>query len=541
LRLFSSPGNRPRSSLLILGLGSLSGLLFWGSIPKADVELLAWVCLVPCFLALSLVSRPHLFYLGLIAGLIAGVGRTYWITEPLQLYGNLTLLQAFSTNVLLILYLALYWGLFFVICSRLKFSTPLFAWIAASLWVLLEWTQTWLFTGFPWELLGCSQYLNLPLLQLVSMTGVYGLSFLIVLVNASLAQAMVCRIRPLAFIGPPVLLLAAVLVFGYHRLEELEAERGDFLKVGIVQGSIPQDLKWKTDRVAATTRHYAELTRSLPADQLDLIIFPETALPFYFRHPYFAENQRQITSLAREMKTPILVGTLGGSWEKGIYNRAFLVDAKGQIRDFADKVHLVPFGEYLPLAFFFQYLEGLIAESGAYVHGGGHKALSLPGADLSFGVFICYESIFPEITRTLTRLGASFLINTTNDAWFGYTAAPYQHFSMAVVRAVETGRPVLRAANTGISGLISASGRILHATGLFETTVFTVSVQPRLQPTLYARYGDVFLTLCAVFLAGAALWNRRQGIRQIEPEPQQAQQAQQAPAASLASSKSPPA
>ena len=501
MRFFPKPQNWRSSRLPVLGLGGLSGLLFWASIPKADIHLLAWICLLPGFLALSFIDRRQLFLLGLIAGVFAGIGRTYWITETLQLYGHLTLTQALSTNILLILYLALYWGFFFACCARIPLSSPLFAWIAASLWVLLEWAQTWIFTGFPWELLGYSQYRNLSLLQLVSLTGVYGLSFLIVLVNAGLAQAILCRSRLLLFVGPQVLLITAILAFGHHRLSTLESEEGESLRIGIVQGNISQDLKWKTGRAAGATHHYAELTRSLPIGQLDLILFPETALPFYFRHAYYAEQQQQIAALARQMQTPILVGSLGGSWEEGIYNRSFLVDSEGIIRDFADKVHLVPFGEYLPLTFIFQYLEELTRQSGEFLHGQHHKALRLPDSGLSFGVFICYESIFPGITRTLARLGASFLVNTTNDAWFGHSAAPYQHFSMAVVRAVETGLPVLRAANTGISGLVAPSGRILRATGLFETTAFTVDLSPRTEPTFYVRYGDLFLALCALFLA----------------------------------------
>jgi apolipoprotein N-acyltransferase len=507
-----------RPSLLILGAGGLSGLLFWASIPKAELHLLAWFCLLPCFSFLPFFTRRRLFSLGLVAGIVAGAGRTYWITETLQLYGNLSPLEALFTNILLILYLALYWALFLLLCSRIPLSSPLFPWLAAAIWVLLEWAQTWIISGFPWELLGYSQYRNLPLLQLASVTGIYGLSFLIVLVNATLARILLCRLTParlLSAAAPSALLLAAALIWGHHRLSALAAEGGETLEIGIVQGNISQDLKWKAGRAAGATHRYAELTRDLPADQLDLIVFPETALPFFFQHPRYAAHRQQIGDLARELGTPILVGSLGGSWEGGIYNRAFLVDADGSVRDFADKVHLVPFGEYLPFPFLFRYLEALIAESGAFTHGREHKSLQIPGSEFRFGVFICFESVFPEIPRTLARLGASFLINTTNDAWFGHTAAPHQHLSKVAVRAAETGRPVLRAANTGISGLIAPSGRILHATGLFETCAFTVRFSPRSATTFYVRFGDLFLLLCALFLAGCGAWQYGQARRQV--------------------------
>lgn len=497
----------PWSPLQLAAAGSISGLLFWASIPGADVQLLAWICLIPCFLGFGHATPGALFAMGMVSGFISGLGRVYWITETLQLYGALPLPLALASNFFLILYLSLYPGIFFFTCSRFNLSSPFFPWQAASLWVLLEWVQTWLISGFPWMLLGYSQHLNLSILQIASLTGVYGLSFLIVLVNAGLARVIVSRSGLLTRIGPPALLLVGVLIWGRERIGGLDAESGAALKVGIVQGNIPQGEKWKKDRIARSTRRYVELTRAFPSDQLDLIVFPETALPFRFRDQYYRAHHRQILELARRLRTPMLVGSLegsGGGESEELYNRAFLLDEGGDIHDFQDKVHLVPFGEYLPLAFLFQYLEGLTAESGVFAPGKGHKVLTLPSTKHSFGVFLCYESIFPSIARNLAGSGASFLINTTNDAWFGLTAAPYQHLAMAVLRAVETGRPVLRAANTGISGIIDPAGRIRRETGLFETAAFTVEIRPRTESTIYVLWGDSFLALCALFLAGAS-------------------------------------
>ena len=505
------PLNRPASLLFVSGAGGLSGLLYWLSIPATDMYWLAWVCLAPCLLIANFAPRGMVIAASLIGGLVAATGRVYWITETLQTFGALPFSIALLTNGLLIFYLALYPLCFFYICSRMRFNSTGFAWAAASLWVLLEWAQTWVITGFPWELLGYSLYLNRPLLQLASLTGVYGLSFLIVLVNAAVVQILLFRSDLLRLGLPPFLLLLAALSFGYYRLHTLPEESTSPLKVGIVQGNFTQHEKWNPKRLERTIQRYVELTRSLAASsQMDLIVYPETALPYYFRDPSFASQSRQITDLARELGIPVLVGSLEGLRGSGKppYNRAFLIDEKGKIRDFADKVHLVPFGEYIPLPFLFQYLEGLTAESGAFAQGEAHKALSLPNSDLRFGVFICYESIFPEITRTLAGLGSSFLINTTNDAWFGRSAAPYQHFSMVVVRAVETGLPILRAANTGISGLVSPSGEILKATPLFETLACVVSLKPRSATTLYVKYGDVLLLLCALFLGGF-FWRQR--------------------------------
>ena len=503
----SSPGR-----FAIYAPALVSGLVFIASIPPFDHYFFAWICLLPLFLARQWVPSQRHFALGLAAGLAWGIGRAYWLTETLQLYGALSFAEALATTALLILYMALYLAVFVAACRRLDFGSPLFAWSAASIWVLQEWVQTWMISGFPWQLLGYSQYLNLPLLQLSSLTGVYGLSFLIALFNAGLAQALhhghIAR-----YLGIPLALLAASQLWGLHRLDTM-AERSDpTIKVGIVQGNIPQDRKWKVNRQAWTTAHYAALTRELAArDRPDLIVYPETALPIYFGDPFYAIYADTIAALAPELGIPILVGSLKGDYQDDnapVYNRAFLLNTAGEVEDFADKVHLVPFGEFLPFAAIFQYLEGLTAESGIFTHGQRHKALTIPGRDESFGVFICYESIFPEITRALMAQSPHFLVNTTNDAWFGTTAAPYQHWAQVVVRAVESGRAVVRAANTGISGLVLPDGRVGYATPIFTTENFSVDVPLQHEQTVYARFGDFLLVGCALFLALTLYRQRR--------------------------------
>ena len=492
--------------LPLLAPALLSGLLFVVSIPKFDQYYFAWICLLPLFLARHWLPAQSHFALGLVAGLAWASGRTYWITETLQLYGALSLATAVATNALLILYMALYLACFVAVCRRLDFSSPLFAWSAAGVWVLLEWVQNWMLSGFPWQLLGYSQYLNLPFLQWAATTGVYGLSFLIVLFNAALAQALSHRAF-VAYLSLPLFLLIAVHLWGLYRLHDVR-DPPSTLRVGVVQGNIPQDRKWKENRLAWTARHYAALTRDLAATEKPaLIIYPETALPLYFGDPLYAAYVDSITALAPELNTPMLVGSLKGDSQNRaapVYNRAFLLNVQGKVVDYADKVHLVPFGEFLPFPSIFQYLGGLTAESGIFARGARHKALRLPRSGISFGVFICYESIFPEITRALMAQDPDFLVNTTNDAWFGTTAAPHQHFAQAVLRAVESGRAVVRAANTGISGLIEPSGRIAYLTPLFATVGFAIDVPLHQGQTIYTRCGDWPLMLCALALTLAA-------------------------------------
>ncbi|MEW6751695.1 MAG: apolipoprotein N-acyltransferase [Candidatus Latescibacterota bacterium] len=496
---------RARGARAVLGAGAASGLLFWASIPRAEVAALAWVFLVPLLLLLPRATPNQLFWAGLVAGVVAATGRTYWIAQTLQLYGHVPLPLALLTNLLLIAYLGLYWAFFLPLCRYLGFPSLGFPWAAASLWAVLEWGQTWLLSGFPWELVGYSQYRQLALLQVASLTGVHGLSFLVVLANGALAQGLAPGWRGSARLGQaalPALLLAAAVLWGGRRLAEVEAPAEPPLRVGIVQGNVPQDVKWRQAGREGTTRHYLELTRTLREPGLDLVVFPETALPYFLADESNAALRAQVANLARELGAPILVGSLGGSWDEGIYNRAFLVDADGALGGHADKAHLVPFGEYLPFPWIFGYLGGLTAESGAFAAGGDHRAIPLGRGGPDLGVFICYESIFPEITRRLATSGASVLVNTTNDAWFGRTAAPYQHLSMAAVRAAEVGRPVVRAANTGISGLIAASGRILATTQLEQTVALVVHPSPRRQSTAYTRHGDWLVFCCTLVLLG---------------------------------------
>lgn len=517
------------------GLGALSGLLYSLSIPRADLSLFAWVCLVPCFYALHRTThqgeaQPRTWVrraleLGLAFGVVSGFGRVYWICETLTNYGALAQSEAIFTTAALILYLGLYPISFFLLIARfLRFRSPIFAWICACIWVVLEWAQSWVISGFPWELLGYSQYRNLPLLQTVSLTGIYGVSFLITLFNASFSQVLIFKKRPLVYVGPPLFLLVLTLTLGHIRLQELDTSSDeDSVHIGIIQGNVPQGVKWKAGRSRRSTEKYVQLTRQLvdgedeDSPPLDLIIFPETALPFPLHDPAYDNYLQSILSLVREIQIPLLVGALESTSEHETLNRAFLIDVEGQVVGSYDKVHLVPFGEYLPLPWLFEYMQGLTAESGAFAHGRGFSSLPLPlknGRTLPFGVFICFESVFPDITRALVQEGAQFIVNTTNDAWFGHTAAPHQHLSMAIVRAVETGRPLLRAANTGISAVVEPSGKIKQATQLFETAALSATITPRDELTPYVRYGDIFVGLCGLALAACALTAfKRQHVR----------------------------
>ncbi len=514
-----------RRWLLAAALGIVSGALYWASMPKPDLSWLAWVSLVPLLYAgLVLPRAPHLLAAAL-AGLLAGLGRTYWITATIEAYGSVPLLWATLTGALLVAYLAAYWVAHAAMCRMQPASAAGFAWLAASSWVLLEWVQTWMLSGFPWQLFGCTQHSCLPVLQLASVTGVYGISFVLVLVNASLARLLAGRLsagRLAAVLVPPLLVAGALHHWGERRLVRLDARAcaaatdAPGLRVGIVQGNVAQDAKWQPEQRRSAADHYGELTRRLPPDSLDLIVLPETALPVYFDHPAHRRAREQMAALARHMRAPLLLGSLGGDPGGPVYNRVYLLDGQGRVAAHADKVHLVPFGEYLPLRWLFGYLEGLTAESGVFASGDAHRPLPLPGTDTRLGVFICFESVFPAISRQLARRGCSLLVTVTNDAWFGRSAAPWQHLAAAVLRAVETGRPIVRVANTGISAVIEPSGRVRDATELFTTDVRRVRVRPEHRQTPYVRYGDWLVAASGLAWAlwgGIAIRRQRGAVR----------------------------
>lgn len=478
-----------------------SGLMYCLSIPKFSLNILAFLAVTPLVYFAPHLDSKTSWNMGWLAGSIAAIGRTYWITETLQLYGHLPLYLAVFTNGLLIIYMGLYSGIFVWIYRKLYSDSLINPIIGASIWILLEWVQSWMISGFPWFLIGYSQFNNLAFAQNAAIVGIYGLSFLIITINIYIAQTLRGKIR-IRF-----LLLAILLIVVTHKGPIASTNTDNktelpSLKIGVIQGNISQARKWNGDQLSWTTDHYISLTKKIALDKPDLIVHPETAFPYYFNRKNYANYANKIRSLVAEIKIPLLVGSLHFSRQKSdsIYNRALMLDKKGETKGFADKVHLVPFGEYLPFPKIFGYLGELTAQSGQFTPGDKHNVLSVPDTKGMAGVFICYESIFPNITRSLVLDGANFLINTTNDAWFGQTAAPEQHFAMSVIRAIETRRAVVRAANTGISGIISPYGQITSSTDLEETEIFTQKIELRSDKTFYVRHGNWVLVVSAILL-----------------------------------------
>jgi apolipoprotein N-acyltransferase len=387
-------------------------------------------------------------------------------------------------------------------------------------WTTFEWVRTYLPIGFPWNLLGYAAYRNLALIQFSEFTGVYGVSALIMFFNTVVFGVFFAeRLRRREMWGLSALtaLMVAAVVFGTVRLGEIDDRpSAGSLKVAMVQANIPQTVKWNPAALPKNFRIYEEQSATASRQQVDLIIWPEAAATFFFqpddRYPASlaedAEYRSRLLELARQTGDPILFGAPALELDHrpiASYNRAYLVSGQGQVLSHYDKMQLVPFGEYVPMrAVLGYFVNRIVVGLGQFVPGREHTLFDVKGAKL--GVLICYESVFPNLTREAVAAGADILVNITNDAWYGDSSAPYQLLAMASMRAVETHTPMIRVANTGISTVITPTGAITARTDLFtrDTEIETVSWSKG--RTLYARVGDLFAEVCFALSVIGVLW-----------------------------------
>jgi apolipoprotein N-acyltransferase len=474
------------------------------SFPKFGHPAFGWIALAPLLVAL-LPRRGHslirAFGLGVATGLVYFAGTLYWITRVMAVYGGLSGWVAVLVNALLVAYLALFPGLFAVVMRRLLVVYGARALMAAPLvWVATELGRRYLFGGFPWVLLGYSQATTLPVAQLASLFGVYGVSALLASVSAAAAYCAATsstRDRGRAA-GAVALLLVAVAVWGGRRAARAEWTRaGEPLQVGLVQGNVDVSEKVESGRGASILQNYLRMTRQAIGAGAELVVWPESSTPFAFDED--PDSAAQVRTLARQARVPILLGSDEFEWRTvdnrrvvdKSFNSAFLVRADGLTGGVYRKIHLVPFGEYVPLKRLLFFAAPLVEAVGSGFDA-GEDATLLPVGGHRISVAICYEIVYPDLVRQFVRGGSELLTTITNDAWFGATSAPSQHFAQASMRAIEEGRYLIRSANTGISGIVDPYGRIVAQTEIFRPAVVVGSVRFLQQSTIYARVGDVF-------------------------------------------------
>jgi len=465
--------------------------------------------------------------------------------------------------IILSLYQALYFGVFGlgVVFSkhyplaasaegRSAYGGKRYLFIAA-LWVLLEYLRSNIGGGIGWNLLAYSQYQNIPIIQIADITGSYGVSFLIVLVNFTIFSVIKMAIRcqkthkrlfaksnipfkeeikvnPLFQTFGVMMLVVVVLLYGYQRIEALHKESAvsNKIKASVIQGNIKQAQKWNSLYKDFILDRYKKLTIEAAKEDPDLIIWPETSLPGYPNRD--KALLRYVKNLARKVETPMLIGAptvaMIDKKDGGDYNSALLFSKIGDLTKQYNKLHLVTFGEFVPFEKYLPWIRSLLPITGNFISGNEytvftlrpitriqHRGSSIQDLTPKFSVLICFEDIFPDLSREFVKRGADFMINMTNDAWFGKTQAAYQHAANSVFRAIENRRPFIRATNTGLSCFIDRSGRVSSLSSLRGSVsdrsnpkeLFvtghkrsSIAIVKNVLLTFYTRFGDIFVLLC---------------------------------------------
>ncbi len=500
-------------------LSLVSGLLVCLSFPKAEFHFFIWIALVPLLYAIRGKDLPGAFRVGFLTGLVYHIGLMYWIVFVTVRYGHLPFYAGVSVMLLLVMYLSLYPALFCAGVAYFARRKVAVALIAPLLWTSLEYLKSHLLSGFPWGNLAHSQHGCLPLIQIADITGTFGITFLIVLVNCVIYDLLnglfplPGRRRNLRLFETISTMILLLLVCGYgmDRMTTLNSDERclEPVNVIIVQGNIDQSIKWTPQYQQETIDIYRRLSLEGAAGDAELMVWPETAVPFCFQN--YDDKARDLIDIARETGAWFLFGSpayhRGGEGDVSFYNSAYLLAPAGSVAGRYDKGHLVPFGEYVPFEKLLFFLDKLVEGAGDFTP--GDEIIPLQMGDKSIGPLICYEGIFPEISRTHRLRGAGLLVNVTNDAWYGDSSAPYQHLTIAVFRAVENRMWLVRAANTGISAMVSATGAIVSRTELFERTTLSGQVRFTHDRTIYSRYGNIFACFCAGFLLIAFLVSLR--------------------------------
>ncbi|MFC1632076.1 apolipoprotein N-acyltransferase, partial [Candidatus Omnitrophota bacterium] len=431
----------------------LSAILLILSFPKPDLGFLAWIAFVPWLFALKQKRLKDAFLLSYLVGIIYFSGVIYWINHVSSL--------GFS---ILVLYLGLYFALFGLIVSVFSRKSSVFSLLVIPCaWVTLEYVRSHLFSGFGWALLGYSQYRYLPIIQISDLTGAYGVSFLIVLVSCGIWQ-LIHALQNKFSIKKIILIVVCILfpvllAWGYGYYHSRIAIPGQVIKIAVVQGNIPQRLKWDPEAKEDILEIYTALTRKAAADHPQIIIWPETSVPGYLTED--RELLERISLLSQEIAPAyLLVGTPHVGEERKVYNSATLL-LKGNIIQRYDKLHLVPFGEFIPGQRFFSRFS--FAELiGNFSPGEDYTVFTLfrTVPMTKIGALICFEDVFSYLGRGFSKKGVEILVNMTNDAWFFDSSEPTQHLQASVFRAVENRVNVVRSANTGISCFINRWGKI---------------------------------------------------------------------------------
>jgi len=503
----------------------LSGLLLVACFPKTHLRGLVWVACLPLLAALAGEKRlKRAFLLGYVCGAVFFAGSCYWFVTVMESYGHLTPALAVGVLILFVIVDSTFFGGFGLAMGWAARRSPEWA-LALSpfLWMAMELARTYLITGFPWNLLGYAVQAR-GVRQIASVTGVYGLSFLAVATSALLAWVLLSPRRARAVLALAVWIV--LLLFAQWKLTPPSVAVGKELAM-LVQPNVPLDeeelnawIPWRdptqlqrlvqlsVDAVAIENRKSKiENPAAVPPianrqstiDNPPLLIWAENPAPFYFtRDPIF---RNAMENMARQTRAFVIANTIIPMDASGdtITNSAITLDPQGREVSRYDKIHLVPFGEYVPAWALPGLVHKITDEVGNFVPGSSYAVAKSPGGGI--GVLICYEAIIPQLARKLAAGGAGVLVNISNDAWYGDSAAAYQHLEMARLRAIENHRYLLRATNNGLTTLIDPYGRVLEEIPRYQRMVMPAHFDFETRQTFYSAHGDVFAWLCALVAA----------------------------------------
>lgn len=506
---------RKKAWLLVLLSAALQVLSF----PLPSLYFLSWIALAPQLIAILHARYPDTlqldeskkllaatplqgFLLGYGCGVLWYLGTCYWVFDTMHQYGGLGIPIALLVLLLFALYLGLYHGVFGLIFSLLSQKDPsrrLALVSAPFLWVTIELVRTRL-SGFPWNLLGVTQVDNIPLTRIATVTGVYGLSFEIVLVNVAFAAAfLVPRGRRRTLLAAS---LGAALLLQAGRWISLPPQQSDHIAV-LVQQNLPvaETDTWTDEYFDRTVRVFSQLSlhpEPPPNRTPDLVVWPESPAPFQTNDVRF---RSLLSELAQQSHAWLVIGSIGVDNAQTFYNSAALIAPSGAWDGRYSKIHLVPFGEYVPFPSLFSFASGLTQAVGNFSRGTARAPLQ--AGDTKLGVFICYESIFPNEIRQLVDQGGQVLINISNDGWYGDSGAWAQHLNQARMRAIENQRWLLRATNTGLTASIDPYGQVIAQLPRKTRAALAAPYGLTNVTTFYSRHGDWFAYLCAIISVGA--------------------------------------
>ena len=527
--------------LLAIASGVLQVLIF----PRPNLYWLCWIALAPLMVAVMrareadaaelLTDEPYSFLvparaaqgflLGWASGAVFYLGTCDWVYSVMHSYGGLSPAVSLLLLILFSLYIGLHHGLFGALLavagrSRAGFSRKALL-LAPFLWVAVELLRAHV-VSFPWALLGTAQIDNLPLARLASVTGVYGVSFEIALVNTVFAAVVLMhrkRRMPMLAVA-----LAGAIALQATVLVKAEPSQVD-AHATLVQQNVPIVRQWSYEQYKALVDTLSAMSVAPGAARdpsvAPLIVWPESPAPFESDDRLFTQSTAE---LARRQRSWLLAGVTavqpGARADEGgpVYNSAVLVAPDGAVVQRYDKVHLVPWGEYIPFAWAFGFAKSLTHEVGTFAAGGAERTPLEVGSH-RYGVFICYESVFPHEVRQFAGRGAEVFVNISNDAWFGDSGAPWQHLNMARMRAVENHRWLLRCTNNGVTASIDPLGRVAAVARRNERVALDAPYGLLSDTTFYTRYGDWFPILCAIISITGLFWRGHPGAHITHPVP----------------------